>query len=102
MEDDRRARLVVGLMSGTSVDAIDVALVRVGLADGGARRRVETIATSEAPFDAALRRAIFDCFPPNTGSIPRLAQLDALIGAAFAAATLDLLREAGIAPEKVD
>jgi anhydro-N-acetylmuramic acid kinase len=60
------------------------------------------VAAGETPFDPALRRAIFDAFPPNTGSIPRLAQLDVLIGEAFAAAALDLLARAGIAPDQVD
>ena len=99
---DEASRLVLGLMSGTSVDAIDVALARVAIDAGGARRRVEVVAAGESPFDPALRRAIFDTFPPNTGSIPRLAQLDVLIGEAFAAAALELLAQAGIAPEEVD
>lgn len=101
-EREEAPRLVLGLMSGTSVDAIDAALAWVGLADGGARRRVEVVAAGETPFDPALRRAIFDAFPPHTGSIPRLAQLDVLIGEAFAAAALALLDRAGIAPERVD
>src|SRR3954463_15669243 len=76
MEEDstssfERERLVVGLMSGTSVDAIDAALVRVGPAEGEDRRRVELIAKAETPFDPALRQAIFDLFPPNTGTIAR-------------------------------
>ncbi len=99
---EEQPRLVLGLMSGTSVDAIDVALARITLADGGARRRVEVVAAGESAFDPALRQAIFDSFPPNTGSIPRLAQLDVLIGEAFAAAALALLAREGIAPEEVD
>ena len=95
-------RLVVGLMSGTSVDAIDAALVRIGPGEHPERRRIELIAQRETPFDPALRAAIFDLFPPNTGTIARLAQLDVLIGEAFAAATLALLDGAGIAPEEVD
>lgn len=95
-------RLVLGLMSGTSVDAIDVALARIAVTEGGARRRVEMVAAGETPFDPALRAAIFASFPPNTGSIPRLAQLDVLIGEAFGAAALALLARAGIAPEEVD
>ncbi len=101
---DREAgsRLVVGLMSGTSVDAIDAALVRIGPGANAERRQVELIAQRETPFDPALRAAIFDLFPPNTGTIARLAQLDVLIGEAFAATTLALLDDAGVAPEDVD
>ena len=102
MDLREKPRLVLGLMSGTSVDAIDVALARVALAEGGARRRVEVVAAGESPFDPALRRAIFDTFPPQVGSIPRLAQLDVLIGEAFAAAALALLAREGIAVEEVD
>lgn len=96
------SRLVVGLMSGTSVDAIDAALVRIAPGEHAERRRIEVLATRETPFEPALRQAIFDLFPPNTGTIARLAQLDVLIGEAFAAATLTLLAEAGVAPEAVD
>ncbi len=101
---DREAgsRLVVGLMSGTSVDAIDAALVRIGRGANAERRQVELIAQRETPFDPALRAAIFDLFPPDTGTIARLAQLDVLIGEAFAAATLAMLDDAGVAPEDVD
>lgn len=95
------SRLVVGLMSGTSVDAIDAALVRIAPGEHAERRRIEVLATRETPFEPALRQAIFDLFPPNTGTIARLAQLDVLIGEAFAAATLALLTEAGVAPEAV-
>lgn len=97
-----RERLVVGLMSGTSVDAIDAALVRIAPSADGKRRCVELIAQSATPFEPALRDAIFELFPPNTGTIARLAQIDVLLGEAFAAATLDLLSEAGITPNKVD
>ena len=101
--DSRTAtRLVVGLMSGTSVDAIDAALIRIGPDSDPERRRIELVTQRETPFDPALRAAIFDLFPPNTGTIARLAQLDVLIGEAFAAATLAMLAEAGIVPEAVD
>lgn len=89
-------------MSGTSVDAIDAALVRIADADGGARRAVEVLAASEMPFDPAIRRAIFDLFPPNPAPVIAVATLDVLLGEAFAAATLALLATAGVTPEAVD
>jgi anhydro-N-acetylmuramic acid kinase len=96
-------KLVVGLMSGTSVAAIDAALARIADSGerGGARRRVELVAAGETPFDPALRAAIFDLFPPRTGAVATVARLDVLLGEAFAAAALALLRRAGVAPEEV-
>lgn len=101
-DQPERERLVVGLISGTSVDAIDAALVRIGPTADPQRRRVELLAKGETPFAPALRTAIFDLFPPNKGTIARLAQIDVLLGEAFAAATLDLLASAGVAPADVD
>lgn len=99
---DGGSRLVVGLISGTSVDAIDAALVRVADAADGARRRVELLAATETPFAPALRAAIFDLFPPHRGSVAAAATLDVLLGEAFARAALDLLAGAGIDPADVD
>ncbi len=97
-----RERLIVGLISGTSVDAIDAALVRVADGDGGARRQIDLLAAAETPFDAALRAAIFDLFPPRRGSVAALARLDVRLGEAFAAAALDLLAGVGVPPDAVD
>ena len=97
------SRLVVGLISGTSVDAIDAALVRIGAAgEPGARLRIELLASLETPFAPELRRAIFAHFPPRRGSVASLAALDVALGEAFAAATLDLLARAGTDPRAVD
>src|SRR5205807_6445725 len=89
--EGRPSRLVAGLISGTSVDAIDAALVRV--ADEGARRRIELLDSAETPFPPALRRAIFALFPPHRGSVGAQAALDVALGEAFAAAALDLLAQ---------
>jgi len=82
------------------VDAIDAALVRI--ADAEARRRIELLASGETPFPPALRRAIFALFPPHRGSVAAQAALDVALGEAFAAAALDLLARAGVAPDDVD
>lgn len=100
--NDNHSRLVVGLMSGTSVDAIDAALVRISNTADGQRRQVSLLAQQATPYDPALLRAIFDLFPPHPGTVARLAQLDMLVGEAFAAATLALLAQAGVAPAAVD
>ena len=97
-------RLVLGLMSGTSVDGIDAALVEITGNGGGPRRRaaVRLVAFATYPFPPSLRERVFRLFDPATARIDEVCHLDFLIGELFAAAALALLREHGYAPEDVD
>jgi anhydro-N-acetylmuramic acid kinase len=96
----KRRRTVLGLMSGTSVDGIDAALVEIDGRERGARVRLRAFATY--PFPAALRERVFRLFDPATARIDEVCRLDFLLGELFAAAALRLLRDHGLAPEDVD
>jgi anhydro-N-acetylmuramic acid kinase len=96
------SKVVIGLISGTSVDAIDAALVRIRTAGGSQHRQIEMLATGETPFAPAVRRTVFDLFPPNPAPVAALAQLDVVLGEAFAAAALALISEAGLTPPQID
>lgn len=88
--------LYLGLMSGTSMDAIDVALVDFDA------RPLRTLITRAVPYDPALKRrlsALIDA--PEAVSLDELGQLDVAVAGAFASATNDVLREAGVAPDAV-
>ena len=60
--DPEVAVLVLGMMSGTSVDAIDAAIVRIE--ETGDELTVELIAYHEQPHDDALRRRVHTLFDP--------------------------------------
>jgi anhydro-N-acetylmuramic acid kinase len=99
------ARTVVGLLSGTSADAIDVAVCRIS--GGGVPRagwgepgaRVELIHYEEFPYAPELLPPLRD---PDRLAPRDVAELDVAVGAAFAAACQAALRAAAIAPESVD
>ena len=99
---DYRAReehLVVGLMTGTSADAVDAALVRLrGL---GSETRHTLVAYRETPLESPLRREILEV--AGAASLPpeRLMKLDAALGERYAAAVFELLAEAGADPRAV-
>ncbi len=97
---ERPSRRVVGLMSGTSVDAIDAALVEITGAGAGAR--VELLAFESFPFPASVRARVFEAFDAERARVDALCQLDFVLGELFAEAVLALLRRHGLSPSDVD
>ena len=87
--------LFIGLMSGTSVDGIDAALVRFD-ADGA-----ELLATREHPIGLDLKADIAAISQPGDNEVERLGILDRQLGACFAEASIALLDEAGVPAREV-
>ena len=80
---------VLGMISGTSHDGIDAAVVDFST-DGDTLRAVVEHTTS-VPYDAALRARIIAALPPRPTSVDEVCRLDALIGQAFAAVAVDVV-----------
>ena len=93
-------RLVIGLMSGTSVDGIDAALVRIRGGGPGVELRLEHFATY--PFEPETREAIFRLFRPETATVVDVCRMNFSLGEIFARAALQVMAEAGVTPEQVD
>ena len=91
---------VVGLMSGTSADGTDVAIVTLEGQPPALRWRLEHATT--VPHPAALREAILAAMQPSTGTVDFLCTLNFALGEAFAAATQTALQEAGLRPQDID
>ena len=91
---------VIGLISGTSMDAIDAALVELECV--GDRLRLHTLAFTMVPLASALRARIVTLLPPYRGSTAEVCALNVAIGEAFAEAALRVARQAGVAIESVD
>ncbi|WP_169952153.1 anhydro-N-acetylmuramic acid kinase [Microbispora sp. H11081] len=73
---------VLGLISGTSHDGIDCALVRWS-ADGDVLSGVVEH-TGTVPYPPGLRAAIVAALPPNSTDMGEVCRLDTLVGQAFA------------------
>lgn len=86
--------LYVGLMSGTSVDAVDAALVRFSPS-------CEIVAWHSHPVPDSLRNEILALCQPGNNEIDRFGQLDVVLGNLFATATLALLEKAGVSAGEV-
>ena len=93
------AELYVGLMSGTSVDCIDAVLVEFSGKDTAAG--LQTIAATGFPISAETREAILALCAPGPSELDRAGQLDRQLGALFAEATLEVLRQASVQPSDI-
>lgn len=92
--------IIIGLMSGTSADAIDAAVVEISGSPPALQWRLLTYV--EIPHPPDLRAEIFACFRPQTGSVDRICQLNFALGRAFAHAALAATGAAGLTPEQID
>jgi anhydro-N-acetylmuramic acid kinase len=92
--------LVIGLMSGTSADGVDAALVQIA---GNARStHIRLQAFHTFPFPAGMREAILAASDPRTGTVDLLCRLNVALGEVFAEAALEVARQAGISIGTVD
>lgn len=91
--------LYVGLISGTSVDGVDAALV--SFSDSRENFRPVLLASLLHPYPASLRSDILSLFLPGNDEVDRLGAIDCAIGELFADAALHLLAKAGVQPDQV-
>ncbi len=94
-----RNRCVVGLMTGTSVDGIEAALVQ--LAGAPPRLRWKLLLHRSSPLDPALARRVLAVASGEPLAAGDFAALDAALGETYAAAVLELLAEANVEPAQV-
>ncbi|MGW5852417.1 anhydro-N-acetylmuramic acid kinase [Streptomyces sp. NPDC055254] len=84
---------VVGLMSGTSYDAVDAAAADLTVENGGDTLRLVPLGMVSAPYEEELRRALASALPPAGTSMAEVCRLDTLVGRSFAALALRADRE---------
>ncbi|HET6230138.1 MAG TPA: anhydro-N-acetylmuramic acid kinase [Longimicrobiaceae bacterium] len=91
--------LIVGLMSGTSLDGVDAALVEVG-GTGTDDVEMRVVHSLTAPYAEDRREAIHRAI--LAGTAEATCGLHADLGEWFAEAVLRVCAEAGVPPESVD
>ncbi len=94
-----RSRLAVGLMSGTSLDAVDAALVR--LAGPATQPRVRLVAFASVRYSPAVRQRILQVAAGQAVPAREISQLNFLLGEFFADAALRVCRKAGISAHRL-
>lgn len=89
------SQLYIGLMSGTSADGIDAAIVDFS------GNKPTLVASLYTPHSAELHKLIIELCHPGENEIERLGTLDTLLGKAFADAALKLLKQEKLKPTDI-
>ncbi len=91
-----RGTLALGIMSGTSADGIDVALVRMA----GRKASLENFAAF--PFPRRVQKAILNLGEGQPVTTGEISQLNFLLGELFAGAALAACKKFRVAPAQID
>jgi len=91
--------IVAGVMSGTSADGIDVAVVRV--LGRGFRTRFELLHHQAFPYPPRVRRAVLAAMNAGKASVADLARLNFLLGDLYATAVRASARRAHLSVDLV-
>lgn len=98
-EKHKQRRLAVGLISGTSMDGVDAALVSIS---GPAEKlRVRLLAFSTVPYPAWLRQRLLEIAGQKETSAGEISRLNFLLGKLFAEAALKVIRKGRVPAKSV-
>jgi anhydro-N-acetylmuramic acid kinase len=99
LKPDNRSMFVIGLMSGTSADGIDVALARISGAPPNLNAKL--LGHTSVKFSSAVRKEILRVAEQHAISAGALSQLNFRLGELFATAALSACREFRVPHSKV-
>jgi anhydro-N-acetylmuramic acid kinase len=94
----KKARLVIGINSGTSMNSMDLAAVRI--VSGGLSAKIRLAEYKEISFPRGLREHVLAV--GQKGNAKEITQLNFLLGKVFADAIGKFMKDADIAPSGVD
>lgn len=96
----KRRRTIIGLMSGTSLDGLDVALCQITGAGAGARVEVQAFET--VPFDAVFKENVRQVFAKKSIDLQHLTLLNVRVAETHARIVNACLQNWMRSPEEVD
>ncbi|WP_353625846.1 anhydro-N-acetylmuramic acid kinase [Bacillus sp. JCM 19041] len=96
----KEAVLAVGLMSGTSLDGIDAALVRIK--GSGSHTKVTLLAFDTLFFDKQLKEDVFSICRPETSSVDFICRLNVILAEKMAEAAYKVVAQSHYSMHDLD
>ena len=97
---NKASRKVIGLMSGTSMDGLDIALCEIS--GSGITTKLNLLQHTTVPYDAFMKEQILSVFSKDNISLQQLCLIHPWLGSQHAKMILKALQGWGIAMEEVD
>ena len=91
---------IIGLMSGTSVDGIDAAIVEI--TGHGLETEVDLLAFETFPFPIGVPQRILALCQPDTGRVDAICEMNFYIGHLFAEAVKHILQKSRMRANDID
>lgn len=96
----KNPRLAIGLISGTSMDGVDAAMVSIR--NHGEKTQLELQGFLTHPYPDGMQDMLTKCSTAGSGSIDETCRLNFLLGEFFAEAVFQLLKQTGVKATEVD
>lgn len=96
----KKEKLGIGLMSGTSLDGLDIALCR--FTDSGLKTQLSLVKFITIPYQEIFKKEIQSVFARRDADLEKVCLLNAFIGNFHGKLVLQALTEWDIKPEEVD
>jgi len=96
----KKKKLVIGLMSGTSFDGVDAALVEIS--ESGRKTKIKTRGFKTFPFTAEIKKLLLKNSLPGGGNVTDICRLNALLAHLYADAVKKLCKKFSVSLSEID
>jgi anhydro-N-acetylmuramic acid kinase len=96
----KKTKIVAGIMSGTSVDSIDVAIVKIH--HSGLQTRVEPLVFRSHRYPKGIKELVLSNSLPGTGSVDLICRMNILLARLFVNAVIRTARSANLRLAEID
>ncbi len=97
---NKNERLIIGLMSGTSMDGLDIALCRCK--NHGSKTHIELLNFITMPYKEAFREDVKSIFSKRDADLQKVCLLNESIGITHAELIIEALKQWNVAPADID
>lgn len=97
---EKQERLIIGLMSGTSLDGLDIALCRIS--GSGANTKVQLQNFKTVPYDNPFKAEVKSIFSKRDADLQMVCLMNEKIGSLHAEMILEAIESWGVKPEDID